>query len=287
MNRTFCGTLLAAVIASGIAMADETSVLLRYKLTEGETLHYEVEHLANTKTRLDEAEMTSTVRTLSERVWEVTEVDDEGDMTFSHHIAAVEMSQKNGDAEEVRWDSRSGEPAPAPFRGIADRLGKTIATIRINAQGQERERIDDEGTKTDLGTGGITIPLPQTAVKIGGRWSVPRQIRVRNEAGEMKVVKVRELYTLEKFSAGVATISVRSEPLTPLGSPKLKSQVVQQLSNGTVRFDVDAGRPLSKQLDWDETVVGFEGADSMMEYRARLTETLRDDASAVRTAERP
>ncbi|MEL7266192.1 MAG: hypothetical protein AAFP69_15465, partial [Planctomycetota bacterium] len=50
------------------------------------------------------------------------------------------------------------------------------------------------------------------------------------------------------------------------------SQLVQQLSNGTIKFDLDAGHVLSRQLDWDETVVGFQGANSMMEYQARLTE---------------
>jgi len=208
-------------------------------------------------------------------------------MTFEHLIETVEMSQKNGDSEELLWNSESGQPAPAAFSAVAEQLGKTIATIRINDQGQERERLDDKGTKTDLGMGGITIPLPETPVKIGGQWAVPRQIRVRTEDGEVKLIKVRELYTLEKLSAGVATISVRSEPLTPIGTPKIKSQVVQQLSNGSVRFDVDAGRTLSRQLDWDETVVGFEGADSMMEYRARLTEQMLSSQPSTRTAARP
>lgn len=270
---------------SAALAADSEQCVMRYKLTPGEEIRFQVEHLANTKTRLDSTDIASSVRTVSTKVWRVTDVNAEGEMTFEHFIEAVEMSQQNGDAEEILWNSESGEEAPRAFRSIADQLGKVIATIRINDQGQERERMDDKGTKTDLGMGGITIPLPEGPVKIGGQWSVPRQIRVRTEDGEVKLIKVRELYTLEKLSAGVATMSVRSEPLTPISTPKIKSQVVQQLSNGTVRFDVDAGRTLSKQLDWDETVVGFDGADSMMEYRARLTETMID-TPPTRTAKR-
>lgn len=48
------------------------------------------------------------------------------------------------------------------------------------------------------------------------------------------------------------------------------AQVVQQLSNGIIRFDIDNGHMLSKQLDWDETVIGFQGANSLMEYRIDL-----------------
>jgi hypothetical protein len=42
---------------------------------------------------------------------------------------------------------------------------------------------------------------------------------------------------------------------------------------------------LSKQLDWDETVVGFSGPNSLMEYRARMTEQMLD--AVQRTAKRP
>jgi hypothetical protein len=41
---------------------------------------------------------------------------------------------------------------------------------------------------------------------------------------------------------------------------------------------------LSKELDWDETVVGFQGENSLMEYRARVTEKLLD--GPTRTAKR-
>ena len=64
----------------------------------------------------------------------------------------------------------------------------------------------------------------------------------------------------------------------------IKAQLVQQLSNGTIRFDIDGGRVLSKQLDWDETVIGFQGPNSLMEYRARLTESIVEPT--VRTAKR-
>jgi hypothetical protein len=94
----------------------------------------------------------------------------------------------------------------------------------------------------------------------------------------------RTLYTLEKVKTGVATLSIKSEPLTPINDESVRAQVVQQLSNGAIRFDIDNGRMLSKQLDWDETVVGFQGANSLMEYRARLTESLVDDVQ--RTARR-
>lgn len=290
MSRSFTLSLLTLLVIPFVwnsAAADEAeSCLLRYQLSEGEKIRFQVEHLAKTKTRMRGTEDLSNVRTVSTKVWRVIDVDDQGHFTFDHYIESVAMSQQHGDAEPLQWDSTSGEDPPAVYRPVAKQLGETIATVRINDRGQEKDRKDDVGTKTDLGMGGLTIPLPEDEIKIGDSWSVPRQIRARSQQGEVEVIKVRELYTLRKISAGVATISVRSEPLTPISNAKIKSQVVQQLSAGTIKFDIDAGRLISKELNWDETVIGFEGANSMMEYRARLTETLTD-APAIAQQSKP
>ena len=49
---------------------------------------------------------------------------------------------------------------------------------------------------------------------------------------------------------------------------------MQRIKKGEIKFDVDAGRILSQQMDIDETVIGFNGADSMLKYLARFTEEL-------------
>jgi hypothetical protein len=48
--------------------------------------------------------------------------------------------------------------------------------------------------------------------------------------------------------------------------------LVQKLSNGSAKFDIENGRLVSKTLEWNEKVVGFNGASSRMEYVARMTE---------------
>jgi hypothetical protein len=55
-----------------------------------------------------------------------------------------------------------------------------------------------------------------------------------------------------------------------MGEPSEEAQILQQLSNGTIRFDIDAGRMISKELAWDHQVVAFSGAGSVLEYSARL-----------------
>jgi hypothetical protein len=251
------------------------AVLLRYKLQTGEQLHYEVTHVAKTKTRIRGAEEISQVHTTSRRHWDVLEAGD-SEITFQHVLDSVEMTQQQGEDEELRWNSVEDEDAPAVFAKIAEQIGRPLSTITVTPRGQEVKREDDEGTKTPLGMGSLTLAFPEEPVAIGSSWSVPLEVRARTAEGEVKAIKIRELYTLEKVQTGVAYLTVRSEPLTPINEESVRAQVVQQLSNGTIRFDVDNGRMLSKQLDWDETVVGFQGANSLMEYRARFTERLMD-----------
>lgn len=257
--------------------------LLRYSLDAGEQIRYEVTHVAKTKTRIRGAEELSQVHTISHRHLDVIDAAD-SKITFNHVVDAVEMTQQQGEAEEIRWNSREEGDPPTIFEKVAEQLGKTLSTISVDARGQEIAREDNGGTKASLGMGSLTLTLPENPIAIGESWSASREVKTRTENGEVKTIKIRELYTLEKVQTGVATLSIKSEPLTPIKDESVRAQVVQQLSNGAIRFDIDNGRMLSKQLDWDETVVGFQGANSLMEYRARLTESLVDDAP--RTARR-
>lgn len=279
-----CPSFLPSAVGDDATADQTTKVLLRYQLIEGQRLNYEVTHVAKTMTKIQGEGETSQVHTVSKRHWDVSAATDE-EMTFDHVVDAVDMTQQQGDKKEIRWSSESDGEVPREFSKVAERIGRTLSTVSINPRGQETKREDNGGTKASLGMGSLSLALPEEPISIGDSWSVPREIKTRTDEGLVKPIKIRELYTLEKFKSGVATISLRSEPLTPIEKESVRAQVVQQLSNGTIKFDVDAGHMMSKELTWDETVVGFQGPNSMMEYRARMSERLVDQV--VRTAKRP
>ncbi|WP_372715832.1 hypothetical protein [Novipirellula sp.] len=297
-RNVFLAAVTFLAVASGInatilhaddPTTDGKSVLqrytLRYSLKTGEKLHYQVTHAAKTKTRIRGAEEISTVHTVSQRHWDVLAANADGETTIDHIVDSVEMTQQQGEQEEVRWDSLSDEEPPAIFGRVSEQIGKKLSTLTFDSRGVEIKRENHGGTKASLGMGTLTLQLPEEALAIGDSWSVPHEVKARLDNGEVKVIKIRERYTLDKVQTGVATLSLRSEPLTPINEESVRAQVVQQLSNGTIRFDIDNGRMLSKQLDWDETVVGFQGANSLMEYRSRMTEKLVDGVE--RTAQKP
>jgi hypothetical protein len=256
---------------------------LQYKMQAGETIVTRVEHFAETRTTMAEHDESSRSQTTSQKVWEVTSVDAEGNMTFDYRIDSVRLSQSVGDDEPQTYDSTKDSEVPDMFRPVAETVGKTLATISINQQGQVLNR-DKELQTPQLGMGDLTIPLPAYAIAVGDRWSVPREMRVKLESGEYKKIKVRELYTLEKVATGVATIRIVTQPLTPVNDPAVEAQLIQQLSKGEIRFDMDRGRLLSKRLDWSEEVVGFRGPDTSLRYDGKFIEELQD---MQRTAARP
>ena len=246
--------------------------LFRYKLQPGMVISSEVTHLAKTDTKVDSVEQNSHSRTVSQKTWEVTKVE-KGEMTFDYKILEIDMSQRIGADMEIRYSSKAGDEPARQFKAAADSVGKVISTVTIDEQGMIVARSDDTNPP-NLGMGDITLPVPKNPIAVGATWDVPRELRIRREDGSVKTVKFRELFKLDKVSAGVATITVRSEMLTIISEPKEEAQVLQQLSNGTIRFDIDAGRMISKELSWDKVVVGFSGAGSVMDYSARLEEQI-------------
>lgn len=250
-------------------MGGET-YLLRYKFTPGLRIVSEVTHMAKTDNKIDSTAQDADSRTVSHKTWDVTKVED-GNMTFEYAISDIDMSQRIGTGNEVRYSSKSGEQPPFQFQAAADSVGKVISTVTIDLQGLIVAR-SDETNPPHLGMGDITLPVPENAVAVGATWEIPRELNIRREDGSLKRVRFRELFKLEKVSAGVASVSVASEMITIISDPKEEAQVVQQLSNGMIKFDIDAGRMISKELVWDKKVVGFSGAGSAMEYSARLDE---------------
>jgi hypothetical protein len=256
-------------------------VLLRYKFTDGMVIHSEVTHLAKNGTRIDSAEQDAHSRTVTDKSWRVIDAS-KGLVTFEYWIDGIDMSQQVGDAEEIKYSSREpGDYIPPQFSMTADKVGKRVSTIRIDDTGMVVARSDIRNPP-HMGMGDVTMPLPKGPVSIGATWEIPREMKINRRDGTQRVVKFRELFKLEKISAGVATVSVKSEPLSTMGEPSEEAQILQQLSNGTIRFDVDAGRMISKELAWDHQVVAFSGPGSVLEYSARLEDkvTTVDDATS-------
>jgi hypothetical protein len=261
-------------------LANSQSHLFVYRATAGETLSWKVTHLVTVDTKIRGSEQSAKTRSGSTKSWRVTAVDDAGNITFVYSVDDVDMWQSVTGRQEIRYNSRTDTMPPREYEIAAKSVGVPLATVTIDRFGRVLKR-DSEQSQFNPGLGELTIQFPDKELKVGARWNVPDEIRIRLEDGRVQRVQTRQTYTLEKVETGVATISIKTEVLTPVDDPKVHAQLVQRLTQGTVKFDLEAGRLLSRQMDLDETVIGFSGPDSVMQYLARLTDELRPASAAV------
>lgn len=244
---------------------------LAYKFKAGEQARTKVVHLVTVETKIKGATQTAKTRSVSTKLWRIKDVDAQGQIVFEHLVDHVEMWSSVSGRQEVRYDSNSEEQPPPGYEHVATSVGKVLATVTMDAHGRVIARTNAQ-PQFNPGIGELTIPFPNQPVKVGATWGIPDELKIRLEDGTLKRVQTRQQYKLEKVEAGVATITVETQVLTPVSEPKIQAELVQRLQRGTIKFDLDAGRLIHKQMDMDEEVFGFNGADSHMQYLARFTE---------------
>ena len=290
LPRLLVLTILALPVAGAEEPSDEKApkYTLRYKFQPGETMRWEVHHRTNVRTTVSGTTQTAETLSISVKRWHVADVRPDGAAVFEHSVERVDMRQKLTGRGEVRYNSKTDEKAPVGFEGVARSVGVPLSVVTMDTQGKvlHRKRRDAKSQATVdsmvENENSMTIPLPEEAVAIGHTWSFPLVIDVPLESGGVKRVKAIQQYTLEDVKTGVATIQVSTEVLTPITDPAIESQLVQREVAGRVRFDIDAGRILSQQMDIDKHVVGFRGDASSIHYVNRFSEQFLPEA--VKTA---
>jgi len=272
-----------AKIKQKLAAQSSQTYTLKYHASPGEQMDWKVSHVAQTETKIIGNMQTSRSRSLSIKRWNVLDVDKSGNIKFSHMVTEVDMWHKISDRPEIRYNSRDKKLPPVGYEHIASTIGKPLSTFTVTDTGQVKRR-DSEHKKMSFGLGQVTMPLPDHPIKIGHRWASPGEVRVRQEDKTVKKVKIRHVHMLRSVVDGLATIQITTEVLSPVNDARVKSQLVQQLTSGEVQFDMKKGRIIRKEMNWDETVIGFNGPNSSMRYLAKFTETLQEPAAKTAAA---
>jgi hypothetical protein len=266
-------TFVVFLAGAACLRAEEAKYTLRYQFHPGETLRWNVEQRTQMRTTVSKSTQDTETASFSMKAWRVKEVQPDGTATFEHLVEWIDMRQRLSGRQEVRYDSRTDKTAPPGFQDVATAVGMPLSTITLSTQGKivKREKHAVKGSSSQEG-GEITVPLPVDAIAVGHEWRQPCDIDVPLPTGGVKKLKAEQKFKLEGVQTGVATISICTQILTPITDPAIEAQVVQREGQGTVRFDIDAGRVLSQQRDTDKHVVGFRGDASSLHYVNRFSE---------------
>ncbi len=250
--------------------------LLRYQFRPGETVRWRVVHLATVKTTVGGSTQSTESVSKSIKVWKVTDVTADGSATFEHMVEQVDMWSKISGRQEVTYNSMTDEKAPAGFESVADSVGKRLSLITLNSRGEVVGRKDEHIGTTSPNEGQVTMTFPEEPVAVGETWSFPYEMLIPTNNGTVVKLNTQQKYSLERVKNGVATIEMSTVILTPIHDPAIEAQVIQRQTEGTIRFDLDAGRVLSQQMDLDKRVLNFAGKNepSSLHYLTRFTEDL-------------
>jgi len=270
---------LAAEVPAGTAKYE-----LRYKFTPGEVVMTEVVHQANVRTTIQGTTQTAETRSCSTKTWKIESVDDAGSATFTHLVDNIEMWQKASGRQEISYNSQTDETPPPGYEEVARSVGVPLSIVTMDPRGTIIKREIAHKGAMNVSTQ-ITMPLPEGPIAIGESWSTPIEVEVSLQDGSFKKVQTRQRFTLESVTDGIAHIAIDSQVLTPINDASIEAQLVQRMSSGWVKFNLDGGRIVSQQLELDKHIVGFNGPASSMHYVTRVTETLLSEgvASASRT----
>jgi hypothetical protein len=264
-----------------VVAGEPAKYTLRYKFHPNETIRWEVEHRSMVRATVSGTTQSTDTLSNSVNAWRVNEVKPDGTATFEHRVEWIDMRQTLTGRNEVRYDSRKDSKPPKGFEDAAKAVGVPLAIVKMDVRGKVLHR-DERRPKPQAANsetpapndGWITIPLPDEAVPVGHKWSLPQDIEVPSPNGVVKKIKAVQQFSLEEVKTGVAVIRVWTDVLTPITDPAVESQLVQRDAAGTVRFDIDAGRILGQQMDIDKHVVGFRGDASSIHYVNRFSERL-------------
>lgn len=267
-------TLLSlALILSSIGFvfaAEGEKYTLAYKFAPGEEIRARVMQQSTVDTKIKGVVSIARSRSVSTKVWKITAVDAKGNITLENSVADVDMWQSVTDKPEIKYNSRTDKSPPLGYQYVADSIGKPLATVTLTPSGKPVDRKSDQ-QQVNTGLGDLAVPLPEGQIQEGDTWEIPEDVILKIDEVKM-VIKVRQFYRLVLVQTGVATISVETQVLTPVRDPKILSQLIQRMQKGTIKFDIDAGRLIHKQMDLDQSILGFNGPESHMNYLFRMTE---------------
>jgi hypothetical protein len=214
------------------------------------------------------------------KAWKIIDVLPNGDIEFISVIDRMHMVNQLPGREPTEYDSARDKTPPPGFEDVAKSVGVPLIGITMTPHGKVVRRDWKLRAPRADENAPIAVRLPDEPVAIGDTWDEPIELQVATESGGTKSVHTRRHHKLANVANGVAAIEVTYQVLSPI-DPYMEYQMVQRLMEGTVRFDIRAGRVISQQMDIDKRILGFAGPASSTHYIMRMEEKLLTGGSKV------
>ncbi len=255
--------LLWGVIAcqTPAAAAEPQTYQLRFKFAPQQELYYVTQNDAEYLIEHAEVKQTIPHTSMNIRHIHVLALNPDGSANVELIIDRARMTAKNEGVDSL-YDSTDAAHVPTEFAAIHKLIGIPVPA-QLTTLGKA---LPTKDTAANVEQYDLLIQLPEQPIAMGGLWKENFEVEVQIAADSMllRQIKLQRRYELKSVDNGIATISLITVPLTPLHDPFQESQLVQRKPSGTLKFDIEKGCLIDRQLRIDEKVVGHAGPGSAL-----------------------
>ena len=198
------------------------------------------------------------------RTMRVTSVGPDGVANLELSIDRAYMTATS-DGNTAVYDSAHPEKASEEFAEVHETTRKPTQ-VRVNALGKV---LPVEGA-ADPVTNDLLFQLPAEAISVGSTWKEKFESGVQIDAKTEKLMRplhMERRFTLKSVDGGVASISMTTVCLSPIRDPFQESQVIQRKPGGILKFDIERGCLIDRDIRIDDKAVGFQGTGTAMTTR--------------------
>ncbi len=255
---------------------DREKYLLRYKFRPNQFVHYTVEHVSTFTSHYPAGKEVAYNETQTQKHFRVVAIDERGNATLELMIDRVKMTARFNEGEKVVFDSQDTTKRPPQFQHVMNSVGKPTARFKFAPHGKLLKVVSSIAPQQDAcGQGAaqqkeaandasrnFLVVFPEEPIQVGDEWKDRIQACVNVTKKLKKQITLQRRYRLESVKAPLATISLRTSVLTPVNEPMIRAQLIQREPKGTIVFDIEQGRIVSRELKIDKVVVGAAGPKS-------------------------
>lgn len=298
MSRAAFLALVLAATPLGLVRADapepaekpEPTYELRYDFSNVPAIHYEVLQKAGIVSRKGDAKDVMTTAERTRKHFRVISVDKAGNALLESKIDHAQMAVQFDDAKPIHWDSANkDEDPPKQFRDVSERVGRPLARLRVSPRGElvSMTHIDARGRTKKAEpevTDNVLVAFPEKPLRVGDTWSEEFEVEVNVARNVTRKARLRRTFELASVEGDRATITYEIAVLDLVLDPSIGMQLIQRTPSGSIVFNMQQGRIVSKTQSLDERVFGPFGPGSLMHAWSNRTERIIEEEKPVEAA---
>lgn len=265
---------LFGLALAGLPVFAQSGPALQFRWTKGQTLTYRVKHDTNVIDVANGTRGEAISKLNVVKRWQVLDVDARNVATLQLTLIALRHEQKRANGETLLFDSSDLKASTPELREqMAQHLGKTVASLRIDSMGRVVEVLQGVASRYESELP-FVIVLPAAAPKEQLAWQRSFNVSLDPPFGAGEKYPATQTCQIKSIADGKAVIGLTTQFAKLPPSVADQIPLVPKQLDGQVVFDLQTGRLLRASLVVDKTLENHQGEGSNYRFQSQYSEEL-------------